>query len=578
MLKKLFALVCILTCLLACTPLCLPTWAAEDNGSASALPYFGREALAAMDNSTALLYAYDSIVSGVDEYKEEIFVYDGKNAISVEEIQTVFDAYRRDHTEQFWLENSYSVTHNETVVNSLIPKYTFTADELPAARIAFDCALESFLKDLDEDMSEFERELYLHDRLASSVKYVEDTKGGQTAYGAIVLGKAVCEGYAEALQCLLRAAGIQSFIIIGEGADPATGKAQPHAWNAVRIDGKYYYVDPTWGDQGIKLYHTYFNITEEMLLEDHTVNEVAYQLPVCNSEDAFYYKVKGGYIEEFSVQTVGQLMAEHGLLAEIYVPSSLTAFKTWWDNNAGDVAAVAGISGKFVYSYSKLGNGRWLEIDACEHSLTHHKSKPASCTENGNLAYLICDSCNAVFESNSTAVVGERVYNTDALVVFSRGHAWNEKLEQEDRLKEKADVCTEHDTYFYACSKCHTVSDSRSFEGSGIGAHSPVKVAAVTPDCKREGKLAHYSCRCGKYFEDSAATKEISDIDNYGVLLRVTHSDGNGDNLCDVCMEVISPVSKLLIILGGVLIGAMAIGMAIVMIKMNPKKRKNGGN
>ena len=48
------------------------------SGGETEIEYYGREVLSKMNNSTALLYAYDSIVQGVEDTLDKINVYDGK--------------------------------------------------------------------------------------------------------------------------------------------------------------------------------------------------------------------------------------------------------------------------------------------------------------------------------------------------------------------------------------------------------------------------------------------------------------------------------------------------------------------
>ena len=47
------------------------------------------------------------------------------------------------------------------------------------------------------------------------------------------------------------------------------------------------------------------------------------------------------------------------------------------------------------------------------------------------------------------------------------------------------------------------------------------------PDCENDGKEAYYKCEgCGKFFEDAAGTTEITDIDRWGNLDRLGHTEG----------------------------------------------------
>lgn len=320
----------------------------------NAVEYYGRTALAAMSNSTALLYAYDQIVSGIDASKAEISVYNGKNGITQAEIEAVFDAYRRDHTEQFWIGNSYGIRYTSSTVISLAPSYVMSGAELETAKEAFRNAASELLSGITPAMSEYQREKLLHDRLAAKVSY-ETTANAHNAYGAIVEGKAVCEGYAEAYQYLLQCAGLQSFIVTGASANPATGTPEGHAWNIVRIDGRYYHVDLTWDDQGTYLFYAYFNKTDARIKEDHTITATAYALPVCNSEVADYFTVNGGKMATFHAATIGAMLKNGGLTARIYVTGDKTAFIEAFRENIRTVAKQAGISGSFSYGYASLG-------------------------------------------------------------------------------------------------------------------------------------------------------------------------------------------------------------------------------
>lgn len=69
-----------------------------------------------------------------------------------------------------------------------------------------------------------------------------------TAYGALVYGYAVCQGYAAAMYRLLRESGVNCRIITGT-ATRADGSTEYHAWNIAEIDGLWYNLDPTWDAQ-----------------------------------------------------------------------------------------------------------------------------------------------------------------------------------------------------------------------------------------------------------------------------------------------------------------------------------------
>ncbi len=342
------------------------TYSAEcvsEQEEASDIDYYGRGALASLYNADALLFAYDSLAAGIEQSAEEISVKDYTHSLTADEVRMVFDAYRRDHTEHFWLGNSYSiVSSSETKeIISIKPSYIMSGDVLEQAKAEFERAIDELLLLVEGVSDEFECELILHDALASRITYTSGADNAHNSYGAVVEGLAVCEGYAEALQYLLLRSGIQSFIVTGASINPSTGNSEGHAWNLVRIDGEYYHTDLTWDDQGTYIYHAYFNQPESIFLEDHIIDDTAYGLPVCNSTKASYFSVKEGAISgtDYDASEIGRLLRENSFRAHVYIEDGSDAiadFIDWYYNqNINEIAKAAGVGGSFTYGYSKLG-------------------------------------------------------------------------------------------------------------------------------------------------------------------------------------------------------------------------------
>ena len=97
----------------------------------------------------------------------------------------------------------------------------------------------------------------VHDYLADTVYYPDlnssDYKmSAHDAYGALVEGRAVCQGYSDAIKILCDYYNIPCVCISG------TANGGGHMWNAVQMDdGKWYFIDCTWDDQGS--YGTYYD-------------------------------------------------------------------------------------------------------------------------------------------------------------------------------------------------------------------------------------------------------------------------------------------------------------------------------
>lgn len=330
--------------------------------------FYGREALSALNNGERLASAYDKITagmgnteniyedpsSGTPNYKISTDIADEK--LSKAELETVLDAYRRDHPEHFW----YNAEHGsmfwilgDRIITVELYCYMSAADSADAKK-KFDAAAEELLRGITPDMPEFDREKLLHDRLAKKITYDLNEAYMHSAYGALVNGRAVCDGYTESLQYLLGRVGIQAFTVLGMGTD-ISGNTEPHAWNIVRIDGKYYNVDLTWDDQGSNILYAYFNLTDARMTEDHAPEETKYAMPVCDSEEAGYFTVFGGKTEGFSAEELGGLIRNNGTRLHVYVTGDTAAFSNDLRNNFFKMTSAAGLGISAV-------SGKWYSL------------------------------------------------------------------------------------------------------------------------------------------------------------------------------------------------------------------------
>ena len=112
---------------------------------------------------------------------------------------------------------------------------------------------------ITDDMSDFEKEIAINNYLCENAEYDmaalengkehdyyyvdEEFYDSFTAYGILVDGVGVCASYAADFKLLCDAAGLECVVVSGnlEGS-------LPHAWNKVKIDGKWCIVDVTNND------------------------------------------------------------------------------------------------------------------------------------------------------------------------------------------------------------------------------------------------------------------------------------------------------------------------------------------
>ena len=249
-------------------------------------------------------------------------------SLSEAEVRTTSKALTDDHPEIFWLTGTIGFYTDESM--TAIQIYSnFSPEEVGTRVSAMRSAANAFYTSVPDGLSAFEREVMVHDFLIDHVEYDKNVDtinldnnnpDTYTAYGALVNKVSVCEGYVRAFQMLLNGLGVECVGVIGESQN------QMHIWNAVKLDGSWYYVDPTWDDQE-QTYarHLYCNVNEEYLLEDHTISPLFTSLeedeingimgeysasvmniyiPECTDDSMGYYKQKTPHLRDYDAADV----------------------------------------------------------------------------------------------------------------------------------------------------------------------------------------------------------------------------------------------------------------------------------
>lgn len=140
-----------------------------------------------------------------------------------------------------------------------------------AAALAADC--------ITEDMTAEQKLRALHDALVRMCEYDVDTEqqeqpDGSTAPfsadGALLDHRAVCAGYGRAYAMLCDAAGIPAVYVASEQMN--------HGWNAVRLDGRTWFIDCTFDDpvpdRGQYVSEEFFLVDAAQLAETHEWDRV----------------------------------------------------------------------------------------------------------------------------------------------------------------------------------------------------------------------------------------------------------------------------------------------------------------
>jgi len=227
--------------------------------------------------------ATEKLLAGLKSRAEEIYLYSlnipTNEFISTSSSSSFYSTLLNDHPELFYVKGSYTYSTMEGCIYRIKPHYVDSAvlDPTQSAK-DFDAAVKRALAQVNGLNDPVQIALILHDYLVLNCEYnwkvakdldinngtrddtsTYDNGMPWTAYGALVMGTPVCQGYALAYKYLLKQKGIDSVII--------SSKKMNHAWNAVKIYGNWYQVDTTWDDPTInregRVYHAYFLLSDD---------------------------------------------------------------------------------------------------------------------------------------------------------------------------------------------------------------------------------------------------------------------------------------------------------------------------
>ena len=187
------------------------------------------------------------------------------------------DAFYADHADIFYVDFSYLTLRVTTDSKGGYHVYLgagrsdnyytegFTSEEQVDAAIAeYETALNQVVSGANAvtveegDDPDAEAVKYVHDYIIDHTSYrlenackPENTGFIRTAYGSIVKGEAVCEGYSRALKAVLDRLGIPCVLVYGVYMHNAN-TPELHMWCEVEIDGAWYAVDATMDDPRTK--------------------------------------------------------------------------------------------------------------------------------------------------------------------------------------------------------------------------------------------------------------------------------------------------------------------------------------
>lgn len=190
----------------------------------------------------------------------------------------------------------------------VFPKYIYSNRQIAEFDRQLEIGLQKFReKYIRDGMSDYQKEIIIHDFLVKTVKYDRDwisifTSNSNEPYnviGALLKRRATCWGIACAFKLICDFCGLNSLVVMGDER-PKLHK-EGHAWNMVNICNNFYHVDVTWDinmSKYLPSHYDYFNLDDRTIRNDHAWDEDIY--PRCSSKDYDYYYFNGLYVRDLN--------------------------------------------------------------------------------------------------------------------------------------------------------------------------------------------------------------------------------------------------------------------------------------
>ena len=236
--------------------------------------------------------AYHVIMQGANALLDEFQI----PRIESAELYDVFFRLRLDHPEIFWMTGFQYKYYQDSPNLIFVPEYLFDKNKIREHQKAMTARVEKLAR-AAKDLSELEKEKYIHDFICENVTYDKLKKAySHEIIGPLGHGVGVCEGIAKSVKVLCDALGIWCMIAVC-GNNPEKGIKYRHTWNIVKIGGTYYHLDATFDNTlgkhsaaGQEIRYDYFNLDDKKIFRDH--EPLIAPAPACTNGDHFYYREK----------------------------------------------------------------------------------------------------------------------------------------------------------------------------------------------------------------------------------------------------------------------------------------------
>lgn len=254
---------------------------------------------------------YNQMAECLFELKNEITISTRNESVA----DQAFQCLMSDHPEIFWTSayelTSYKVSGMDTDY-VFKPIYIMSSTEVEEYQSIIDEEVKKCFQEMPSTDDEYAVAKYVFEYIILHTDYNKNAQHNQNICSVFGEQESVCMGYSKAYQYLLQEQGIQSVIVAGESDDEA------HAWNLVRLNGEYYYVDVTWGDPQFSaieeqdtgyIDYSFLGMDTEDLLKTHSIDNV-FVVPECTARNCNYYVKEGLYLDKFDEDEICRMIEQ----------------------------------------------------------------------------------------------------------------------------------------------------------------------------------------------------------------------------------------------------------------------------
>ncbi|MCR5123360.1 MAG: hypothetical protein K6B74_13190 [Ruminococcus sp.] len=218
------------------------------------------------NESDLLKESYRKLYEGVFSYQTVVEL--PEKAVTGEEIEDLLNFVLKTGSALDLPGSKYEVfVDSESYVTKVNLTYNHTVKEGMAMYDALMKRVDEIVAEAEPLLTDYDKIKYFHDTIINGCMYDLNAPDAHTAYGALVSGRAVCDGYMKAFQLLCEKANIASVPAYGKSI-AADASGEEHIWNKVSCGGEWFNLDVTWddpvGDQQV-LRYDYF------LVDDATI-------------------------------------------------------------------------------------------------------------------------------------------------------------------------------------------------------------------------------------------------------------------------------------------------------------------